>query len=93
MITSRRSGRDRSAIARTYHATLRQLAKHGISRAPGVTPQELAVSMRNDLGPPMTELTDLYYAAEWGGKSDPAAERRADELAATIRTSLATATR
>lgn len=93
MTTSRRSVRERSAIARTYHATLRVLAKHGISRAPGVTPRELAARVKNDLGPPLTELTDLYYAAEWGGNSNPAAERRADELAAAIRTALATAPR
>jgi hypothetical protein len=91
MTTSRRAVRDRSAIARNYHATLRNLAKHGIAREPGVTPQELAARIQTTLGPPVRELTELYYAAEWGGKSDPAAERRADELAATIRASLAAA--
>ena len=91
--TRRRQVRERSAIARTYHATLRQLANHGIARAPGVTPRELAARIQTDLGPPVRELTDLYYAAEWGGRSDPAAERRADELAAAIKASLAVAPR
>ncbi len=93
LTTGRRSARERSAIARTYHATLRALAKHGIAREPGVTPQELAARLKDDLGPPVRELTELYYAAEWGGQTDPAAERRADELAATIKSSLAAATR
>jgi hypothetical protein len=39
----------------------------------------------------IAELTDLYYAAEWGRRSDPAAERRAVELAAQIRKQLAAA--
>jgi len=36
------------------------------------------------------ELTELYYAAEWGGRVDAAAERRAAELAGSITSALAT---
>jgi hypothetical protein len=85
----KRPPRTRSAIAHTYQATLKTLAKHGITREPGVTPQELAARLTTPIGPPVRELTELYYAAEWGGRSDPAAERRASELATTIRTTLA----
>ena len=38
------------------------------------------------------ELTELYYAAEWGGRITPDAERRAHELADAIRTTLASMT-
>ena len=39
------------------------------------------------------ELTDLYYTAEWGGRSTPSAEARATELAMAIRQALVAATR
>jgi hypothetical protein len=88
----RTRARARSAIARTYDQVLRLLAKHGIKREPGVTPRELAARLTTPVGAPVRELTDLYYAAEWGGRITPDAERRADELAAAIRGSLATTT-
>jgi hypothetical protein len=36
----------------------------------------------------VSELTELYYAAEWGRRRDPAAEQRAAELAHRIRDAL-----
>jgi hypothetical protein len=36
----------------------------------------------------VSELTELYYAAEWGRRRDPVAERRAGELAREIRAAL-----
>ncbi|MEO8550096.1 MAG: DUF4129 domain-containing transglutaminase family protein, partial [Kofleriaceae bacterium] len=82
--------RARSAVADAYHRVLKQLAKHGITREPGVTPQELAARLATPFGPDVRELTALYYAAEWGGKTDPAADRRASELATSITAALAT---
>jgi hypothetical protein len=77
--------RVRSPIAQAYDHVLRQLAKTGISREPATTPRELANRLTVDVAPQVKELTDLYYAAEWGGHSDPKAEARASELAAAIR--------
>ncbi|MFT3693142.1 MAG: DUF3488 and transglutaminase-like domain-containing protein [Kofleriaceae bacterium] len=88
-----RQRRPKSAIAVTYHQVLKLLAKHGISRDPSTTPEELATKVQTDIGPSLRELTTLYYAAEWGGRTDPAAERRAGELAGMIKTTLATASR
>jgi hypothetical protein len=39
------------------------------------------------------ELTELYYAAEWGRRRDPAAEQRAIALADEIRATLQAARR
>jgi hypothetical protein len=89
----RSRARTRSAIGHTYHQVLRLLAKHGITREPGVTPQELAARLTTPVGEPVRELTSLYYAAEWGGRITPEAEARADELATAIRTTLHAATR
>jgi protein-glutamine gamma-glutamyltransferase len=84
--------RARSPIAQVYDHVLRQLAKHGIVRDPATTPRELAARMTHPVAPQVRELTDLYYAAEWGGRSDPADEKRATELSVAIRTTLSNAT-
>jgi len=61
------------------------MLRAGVTREPAATPRELAVKAAL---PEMTELVELYYAAEWGGRRDPAADRRASELATTIRSLL-----
>jgi hypothetical protein len=61
-----------------------------------MTPRELAALLARQNKPGAGELaalTDLYYAAEWGGHADPAAEARALELAAAIKRAVATAPR
>jgi protein-glutamine gamma-glutamyltransferase len=91
---ARGKARSRSSIAATYDGVLRQLAKAGVSREAGVTPRELANRVTTQGKPgatELTELTELYYAAEWGHRSDPAAEARAVELATSIKRALATA--
>jgi hypothetical protein len=83
--------RTRSSIAIVYDQILRALAKAGIVREAFVTPRELAARMlaRNDpAAVAVGELTELYYAAEWGGRRDPRADTRAAELAVAIRTAL-----
>jgi transglutaminase-like putative cysteine protease len=80
--------RSRSPIAQIYDHVLRLMAKRGIARAPATTPRELASAVDTNIAPQLRELTDLYYAAEWGGSRDPAAERRAEQLSIEIRTTL-----
>jgi len=81
--------RTRSPIAQVYEASLRQLAKAGHGREPATTPREHADRLTRTgapAAPEVRELTELYYAAEWGGLRDPEAERRAAELAVAIKT-------
>jgi protein-glutamine gamma-glutamyltransferase len=79
--------RTRSAIAQAYDQAVRQLAKAGTPRDLATTPRELATGLAARGAPvadELGELTDLYYASEWGGRRDPAAEQRAGELATAI---------
>jgi hypothetical protein len=83
--------RVRSAIAAIYDDVTRQLARAGVAREAAATPRELAAQMavRGDTAAAeIGELTELYYAAEWGGRADPTAEARASVLAGTIRAAL-----
>ncbi len=79
--------RTRSAIAQIYDQVAKQLSRAGIPREPATTPHELATRLATKV-PQIRELTELYYAAEWGGRTDPGAERRAVELSDEIRTTL-----
>jgi len=75
-------------------AFLKDLAKAGSKRDSGTTPRELAAQLARQNKPGATELaalTDLYYAAEWGGHADPAAEAKALELATAIKQALSAA--
>lgn len=80
--------RARSHIAHAYDQVLKQLAKAGMAKPPAMTPRELTATLPIEVSPHVNELTELYYAAEWGAKRDPAAELRAIELARAIRTAL-----
>ena len=80
--------RPRSSVAEVYDGVAKQLAKAGFRRDASDTPGELAARMTDRGDPAATqvgELTDLYYAAEWGARRDPAAETRAEQLAQEIR--------
>lgn len=84
--------RERGPIGDVYHKISRALAKAGYARTSAVTPRELAARMRNAghaAADDVAELTELYYAAEWGARRDPTAEARAEELARKIRDTLA----
>ncbi len=84
--------RARSTVAEVYFAVARSLTKSGIPRDAATTPRELATRLTAQGSPiaaDLTELTELYYAAEWGAVRDPAAEDRASALAVRIRETLA----
>jgi hypothetical protein len=83
--------RTRSTVAEIYDAVGKQLGKRGAAREAAETPREHArrlVTRGDAWGPAVAALTDLYYAAEWGGKRDPAAEDAASTLAKQIQVSL-----
>ncbi|MBA3499277.1 MAG: DUF3488 domain-containing protein [Deltaproteobacteria bacterium] len=86
-----RRARTRSSVAAIYDAASKQLAKHGAAREAAETPREHAqrLATRGDAwAPAVVQLTDLYYAAEWGQKLDPAAEHTAATLGKQIQTAL-----
>lgn len=92
----RSARRTRSTVAEVYDQAAKALAKRGVVRDAQTTPRELATRMtqRSDPGAAqMGELTELYYAAEWGGRRDPAAEERAMVLLRELRVTLEAAKR
>ncbi len=96
MLRGRGRSRSRSLIAASYDEVARQLSRAGAPREAAVTPRELAARLA-ERGHPVAaqvgELTELYYAAEWGRRIDPAAEQRAAILASEIGATLDAARR
>lgn len=93
---SARRTRARSTVAEVFDQVAKALAKAGVVRDAAVTPRELATRMteRGDPGAAQVgDLVELYYAAEWGGVRDPAAEERALVLAREIREAIDAARR
>jgi transglutaminase-like putative cysteine protease len=94
LATARVRNRNRSTVAEVYLSVAKSLAKAGLARDAGTTPRELATRM-TERGEPAAaevgELTELYYAAEWGGRRDPAAEDKAMQLSREIRAALTAA--
>jgi hypothetical protein len=83
--------RIRVPISQIYDEVARLLTRAGVPRGAAVTPRELARAMtaRGDRAAGLVgELTELYYAAEWGRRDDPGAEQRAMALAHQIRAAL-----
>lgn len=96
LTTARARNRTRSTVAEVYLSVAKSLAKAGVAREAGTTPRELATRMTERAEPgaaQVGELTELYYAAEWGGRRDPAAEDQAMRLAREIRAALDAAQR
>ncbi len=86
--------RVRSELALIYDRAARRLARRGYRRDPATTPRELArdlVRRGVDGAPELAELTELYYAAEWGGTASAATLARARALAAAIDAAVARA--
>ena len=84
-----RRDRTRSTVAEIYHRTLKDLAKHGAGRGTAETPREHAARFATQpWGTHVAELTDLYYAAEWGQKRDAKAEAAAAHLGKQIHAAL-----
>ncbi len=79
--------RQLSELAMLYERAARRLARRGHRRQPSMTPRELARQLeeRNVAGAAeMAELTELYYAAAWGGLATDDMRARARLLAATL---------
>lgn len=84
----RRAPRRRTPIAELYLTVRKKL---GVV-APGETPRELAARLRatdHAAAAEVSELTELYYASEWGQRATAASEARAVELVAAIRARMA----
>lgn len=77
------SERERHELAQLYERAARRLAH----RPPATTPRELARELLARDAPgaaELDELTELYYAGQWGGAVDDAALARARVLASGI---------
>jgi hypothetical protein len=84
-----RRPRERSTVAEIYDGVAKQLAKAGFARTTSTTPRELAGKLAgHPAGKQVSELIELYYGAEWGGRRDAAVEDRAEALAAQIKQAL-----
>ncbi len=73
----------RHAIASLYNSLLTWLAKRGYRREPSTTPREHAAALARAQVPgasAFSELTEIYYAAEYGEDQEAAKLRRAVEL-------------
>jgi protein-glutamine gamma-glutamyltransferase len=84
--------RDRDPVSQTYLAALRTLGRRGFPRGTSATPREHARSLVGAGAPgaaALTELCELYYAAEWSGvPSDEPARQRAQLLSSQIQDAL-----
>ncbi len=79
----------RGPVAAIYTRVLHRLERKGFARAPAVTPRELARTAEERSLPyarQLTELTEIYYAAQWGGEDGLV--DRARTLAGEIEASL-----
>mgnify|MGYP000965550626 CR=1 FL=1 len=79
--------RERSELAQLYERAARRLAKRGHRRDPSVTPRELARQLAEHEVPgaaELAELTELYYAAAWGGLATDDMLARARVLATKL---------
>ncbi len=84
-----RKPRQRSTVAEIYDGVAKQLAKAGFARTTSTTPRELAGKLAaHPAGTQVSELVELYYGAEWGGRRDASVEDRAAALAAQIKQAL-----
>jgi transglutaminase-like putative cysteine protease len=83
--------RKRSAMAAVYASATARLARRGHARAAAVTPREHAGGLAErgvPGGAELVELTELYYAAEWGGAASPDEVERARALERAIEAAL-----
>lgn len=77
------AARERTELVQLYERAARRLAQ----RPPATTPRELARELVGKGAPgaaQLDELTELYYAGQWGGAVDDAVLARARVLAAGI---------
>jgi hypothetical protein len=91
-----RARRERDPVAAVYLGVLRALGRRGWARPPSTTPREHARTMAGAGAPgaaELAELTELYYAAEYGAPSGEPARQRAQLLADAIASALRAAPR
>ncbi|RMH40409.1 MAG: DUF3488 domain-containing protein [Deltaproteobacteria bacterium] len=77
-----------AALARVWLAAARRYERRGIPRQPAATPREFARAVAAAGAPgadPFTALTELYYAASYGGADASAALERARSLRDAIK--------
>jgi hypothetical protein len=83
-------GRDRDRrrrpIADLWNQVIGRLGKRGLVRDPALTPRELAQRWTSTGADELRELTELYYAVEYGSTDEAAALPRARTLRDTILT-------
>lgn len=82
-----RRRRARAPMATLYAGVLRTLERRGYRRKASVTPREHAAQLARDGAPggeALVELTEIYYAAEYGAADAEALLARARELADAI---------
>jgi transglutaminase-like putative cysteine protease len=82
-----RRGSPTGVVAAHYQRALTALGRRGLARDPALTGRERAQAWRDRRGvaaAELTELTELLYAVEFGGATDPALASRAGALADAI---------
>jgi transglutaminase-like putative cysteine protease len=83
--------RKRSAMAAIYASATARLARRGHARDAATTPREHAGSLAErgvPGGAELVELTELYYAAEWGGAASATEIEQARALEGAIEAAL-----
>ncbi len=92
LIGAARGARGRAGpMANIYRATVARLSRRGYPRTPATTPREHAAALTRLSAPgaaSLTELTELYYRAEYGGDLPAGALDRARALRAAIEAAL-----
>jgi hypothetical protein len=75
-----RDRRRRRPVAEVWQQVIARLGKRGLARDPALTPRQLARRWTEPGSDELRELTELYYAVEYGGADEAAALPRARTL-------------
>jgi transglutaminase-like putative cysteine protease len=80
MLGAHDRARRRRPVAEIWTGVITRLARRGLPRDPALTPRELARRWTAPGSAELAELTELYYAVEYGGADEAAAVGRARAL-------------
>jgi hypothetical protein len=72
--------RRRRPVATIYQNVVEKLARRGLPRDPALTPREIARGWSQPGAAELSELTELYYAVEYGTRDEDSALPRARVL-------------